>query len=304
MAEILAAAKEIHSLYPEMEIRYGEPMSRHTSFRIGGPAAAMFFPSSPREAAGVYRFLRGEGVPTLILGNGTNLLVSGEALELAVVCMGGAIGFVRGGDGGVIECGAGALLTAVSAFALKNGLTGLEFASGIPGSVGGAVMMNAGAYGGEMKDVVLSVLSADETGELRERRLEECGFSYRHSVFEAENSLILSVKLKLNSGDPDAIRARMEELSARRRAKQPLNLPSAGSTFKRPAGGYAAAMLEGAGMKGRGVGGACISEKHAGFVVSRGDATFDDVLATMEMAKKAVFDKYGVWLEPEVRIIR
>ena len=167
-----------------------------------------------------------------------------------------------------------------------------------------AGMMNAGAYGGEMKDVVLSVLSADETGELRERRLEECGFSYRHSVFETKNSIILSVKLKLSPGDPDAIRARMEELSARRRAKQPLNLPSAGSTFKRPAGGYAAAMLEGAGMKGRGVGGACISEKHAGFVVSRGDATFDDVLATMEMAKKAVFDKYGVWLEPEVRIIR
>jgi len=280
-----------------------EPMSAHTTFRIGGPVRAMFLPASPEETAFLAGALRAAGVRTLVIGNGSDLLVSDAPLEMAVIKLGENMAGVTA-EGSVVHAGAGALIARVAAFARDMGLAGLAFAGGIPASVGGAVYMNAGAYGGEIKNVLQSVTYLDEKMDLRTIAGADCAMAYRHSRFMETEDVILAASFALVPGDREAIGAEMEELARRRREKQPVELPSAGSTFKRPAGGFAAAMIDGAGLKGLAVGGAQVSPKHAGFVVNTGGATFEDVTRLMALIEERVYERYGVRLEPEVRVIR
>ncbi len=286
--------------YPETGVTLGEPMSRHTTFRIGGPVQALLEPKSIGSFVWCVRELEGREIPYFVLGNGSNLLVSdGGHREIALSTA--RLDSLRV-SGDSLICGAGVILSRLGSMALSAGLTGLEFAHGIPGSLGGAVFMNAGAYGGEMKNVVESVTFVDRDGQVRVLPGEECGFGYRTSRFQ-KGGVILSAILRLRPGDPREIRARMEELAQLRREKQPLNYPSAGSTFKRPEGDYASRLIDEAGLKGLRIGGAQVSEKHAGFIVNLGDATFSDVYALMAMVITKVYKNSGVKLEPEVRII-
>ena len=275
-------------------------MSAHCSFRIGGPADLFLEPGSEAELTETLRFLREAGETPVIIGKGTNLLIRDEGVRAPVVHIGEALGGVSA-RGDTLSAGAGESLSRIAMAARDAGLSGLEFAHGIPGSLGGAIVMNAGAYGGEMKDVVASVRYLDETGALCET--EDPGFSYRRSRFSGENGVILGASLRLTPGLTAEIAARMRELWERRSSSQPLSKPSAGSTFKRPATGYAAAMIDGAGLKGFRLGGAQVSEKHAGFVINAGGATCADVLALMAHIQEAVAREYGVLLEPEVKLI-
>lgn len=272
-----------------------EPMSRHTSFRIGGPVRAMVFPGSAEELRDVLRDCEREGLEWFLLGRGSNLLCSDGPIDKIAVHTGEMRSVTAEND--TVTAEAGASLARIAMLAQERGLSGLEFAHGIPGTLGGAVLMNAGAYGGEMKDVIASVTALSGV-----YGNEKCGFSYRRSRFEGD--AVLSATFRLRPGDPEAIRTRMEELMARRREKQPLDLPSAGSTFKRPEGHFAARLIEDCGLKGYAVGGAQVSEKHAGFVVNRGNATFDDVRRLMEHIQETVLRETGVLLEPEVKIIQ
>lgn len=293
-------ALELKRALPGLRLLEGEPMAAHCSFRIGGPAALFAEPSDEAELLALLAALRERGVRPLLLGKGTNVLVTDAGVPGVVVHIGEALGAVRVA-GTRMEAGAGLALSVLAQRAREHSLTGLEFAHGIPGSLGGAVVMNAGAYDGEMKDVVVSVRYLDGEGTLRET--EDMGFAYRRSRFSDGQSVVLSAVLQLREGDGEAVAARMRELGERRRSKQPLDRPSAGSTFKRPARGYAAALIEGAGLKGLSVGGAQVSEKHAGFVINTGNASCADVLALMELVRARVLEKYGVELEPEVRIV-
>ncbi|MBQ2634640.1 MAG: UDP-N-acetylmuramate dehydrogenase [Oscillospiraceae bacterium] len=293
-------ALELKRALPGLRLLEGEPMAAHCSFRIGGPAALFAEPSDEAELLALLAALRERGVRPLLLGKGTNVLVADAGVPGVVVHIGEALGAVRVA-GTRMEAGAGVALSVLAQRAREHSLTGLEFAHGIPGSLGGAVVMNAGAYDGEMKDVVVSVRYLDGEGTLRET--EDMGFAYRRSRFSDGQSVVLSAVLQLREGDGEAVAARMRELGERRRSKQPLDRPSAGSTFKRPARGYAAALIEGAGLKGLSVGGAQVSEKHAGFVINTGNASCADVLALMELVRARVLEKYGVELEPEVRIV-
>ena len=285
---------------PGLDALENEPMSRHCSFRIGGAAAAFCRVSDEAQLAALLALLRREGVPYAVIGRGSNLLVSDGGFPGAVVQLADAPASLRReGDG--VSAWAGVTLARLAVFAREQGLAGLEFAHGIPGSLGGGILMNAGAYGGEMKDVVVSVRYLDAAGAVRETA--EPGFAYRHSRFSDSGEIVLGAALRLRPDAPDAIAARMAELWEKRSASQPLSLPSAGSTFKRPATGYAAAMIDGAGCKGLAVGGAQVSEKHAGFVVNRGGATAADVKALMAQVQRRVLEKYGVELQPEVRFL-
>lgn len=295
---------DIRSALPGLETHENEPMSAHCSFRIGGPARLMACPASGAEAAALLRLLREADAPVELMGKGTNLLVADEGLDAVVVRLGEAISGAELLPGDRVRAGAGISLAKLAVFAAEAGLSGLEFAHGIPGSLGGAVFMNAGAYGGEMKDVLESAEIALPDGTLREAPAEELELSYRHSALEGSGALVTAATVKLTPAEPEAIRARMRELMEKRRASQPLDMPSAGSTFKRPVGGYAAALIDQAGLKGFAIGGAQVSEKHAGFVINRGGATFDDVLRLMEHIQKTVLEKSGVRLEPEVRILK
>ncbi len=295
---------DIRSALPGLEMHENEPMSAHCSFRIGGPARLMACPASGAEAAALLRLLREADAPVELMGKGTNLLVADEGLDAVVVRLGEAISGAELLPGDRVRAGAGISLAKLAVFAAEAGLSGLEFAHGIPGSLGGAVFMNAGAYGGEMKDVLESAEIALPDGTLREVPAEELELSYRHSALEGSGALVTAATVKLTPAEPEAIRARMRELMEKRRASQPLDMPSAGSTFKRPVGGYAAALIDQAGLKGFAIGGAEVSEKHAGFVINRGGATFDDVLRLMEHIQKTVLEKSGVRLEPEVRILK
>lgn len=295
---------DIRSALPGLEMHENEPMSAHCSFRIGGPARLMACPASGAEAAALLRLLREADAPVELMGKGTNLLVADEGLDAVVVRLGEAISGAELLPGDRVRAGAGISLAKLAVFAAEAGLSGLEFAHGIPGSLGGAVFMNAGAYGGEMKDVLESAELALPDGTLREVPAEELELSYRHSALEGSGALVTAATVKLTPAEPEAIRARMRELMEKRRASQPLDMPSAGSTFKRPVGGYAAALIDQAGLKGFAIGGAQVSEKHAGFVINRGGATFDDVLRLMEHIQKTVLEKSGVRLEPEVRILK
>ncbi len=285
---------------PGLDALENEPMSRHCSFRIGGAAAAFCRVSDEAQLSALLALLRREGVPYTVIGRGSNLLVSDGGFPGAVVQLADAPASLRR-EGDCVSAWAGVTLARLAVFAREQGLAGLEFAHGIPGSLGGGILMNAGAYGGEMKDVVVSVRYLDAAGAVRETT--EPGFAYRHSRFSDSGEIVLGAALRLRPDAPDAIAARMAELWEKRSASQPLSLPSAGSTFKRPATGYAAAMIDGAGCKGLAVGGAQVSEKHAGFVVNRGGATAADVKALMAQVQRRVLEKYGVELQLEVRFL-
>ena len=293
-------AEELRANFPNLTVLEREPMKNHCSFRIGGPAAIFTEPASEQELTALCRFLREKGAKRTVIGNGTNLLVSDAGIDGAVIHLGEAFSTVRV-DGESVYAAAGVTLAHLATIAKEAGLAGLEFAHGIPGSLGGAVMMNAGAYGGEMKDVVTAVRYLDAEGNIAET--DEPGFGYRRSIFAGTDNVILGAALQLHRDDPTAIHERMMELWAKRSGSQPLDKPSAGSFFKRPANGYAAAMIEGAGLKGFTVGGAQVSEKHAGFVINAGGATCTDVMALMVQVQKSVFEKYGTQLEPEVRFL-
>ena len=287
--------------YPGAAARENEPMSAHTSLKIGGEAAAYFEPVSAEELKSIVSACAEEGLRYFVLGKGSNVLFADGRLDLAVISTSGLSEIKTEGE--TITAGAGAALSKIASAALAASLTGFETLHGIPGSLGGAVYMNAGAYGGEIKDVCESV-TVLENGEIREYAARDCDFSYRHSAFEDKDAVIISARFRLKPGDPEKIRAIMRDLSDRRRAKQPLEFPSAGSTFKRPTGDFAARLIEEAGLKGRQNGGAQVSEKHAGFLINRGGATFEDFYGLMVTVQKEVFKFSGVLLEPEVRIIR
>ena len=303
MSDISLLLNDIRKAIPALELRENEPMREHCSFKIGGPARAMALPASIDETAALCALLRGAGVSPLIIGNGTNLLVTDEPLERFVIKMSDKMSAIedRGEAGAFALCGVSLARLALSC--AHRSLTGLEFAHGIPGSLGGAVCMNAGAYGGEMKDVLVSAAYLDENAELHEKRGGELELGYRHSAFSDNGCIVLGAEISLQKGNEDDILARMRELSEKRRASQPLDKPSAGSTFKRPAGGYAAALIDECGLRGFAVGGAQVSEKHAGFVINSGGATFKDVLALMDHIRKTVLREKGIELCPEVKII-
>ena len=288
---------------PEMELRVNEPMSKHTTFRIGGPAALMALPKTAGEAKAAVKTARELGIEPFFLGNGSNLLVADEGYPGFIIKLTWDFDGIREVNRG-LEAGSAVLLSRLSNALVGRGLTGLEFAGGIPGSVGGAVTMNAGAYGGEMAQVLESVTFLDEAGEVCTLPVSECGFGYRKSIFSQRKCLILRARFRLEQGDGYAIKARMDELAAKRREKQPLEYPSAGSMFKRPPGHFAAALIDQCGLKGLAVGGAQVSEKHAGFVVNRGGATCADVLELVRRVKEEVLRHTGVELEMEVKVLK
>lgn len=296
----------IHTLtqsFPTLEFLQDEPLRNHCSFRIGGPCAALVRPRSLDELCALRQKLSELGVEPLIIGNGSNLLISDGVLHRIVIKTDALTEIVRDGENGLAAL-SGVSLAKLASTAAGFGLSGLEFAHGIPGTLGGAVVMNAGAYGGEIKDVVTETTYTDETGMLHTVCGAQHDFSYRHSVFSDTDHTVLRCRIALTPGDSGAIRERMAELAAKRRASQPLDKPSAGSTFKRPANGYAAAMIDETGLKGFRIGDAAVSEKHAGFVVNLGKASFADVLSVMEHVQNEVYKKFNVELEPEVKIIR
>ena len=281
-------------------IRQNEPMKNHTTFRVGGPADIFLTPSA-EELPAVLSVCREEQMPVTVIGNGSNLLVGDQGIRGVVICIGFGMRGIRV-DGEKIFLEAGVTLAAAAQQAAKAGLTGLEFASGIPGTFGGAVVMNAGAYGGEMKDVIVSVRVISEDGEILTLSKEELDLSYRHSVIPERGYLVIDGELLLTrEKDPDQITERMEELKKKRIEKQPLEYPSAGSTFKRPEGYFAGKLIMDAGLRGFSVGGAAVSEKHCGFVINKGNATAADICALMDEVTRIVKDKYAVTLEPEVK---
>ncbi|MDY4192684.1 MAG: UDP-N-acetylmuramate dehydrogenase [Oscillospiraceae bacterium] len=285
----------------ECEYTADAPLKDYTTFRIGGPADCLIEPYDEGQVAKVVEFCQKSGIRYQFLGNGSNVLAPDGGVRGAVIRLGPNFSYIRRLSGGEILCGAGATLAQLASFAQKQGLTGLEFAWGIPGSVGGALYMNAGAYGGEMKDAVVSADIVDEAGRTRNVPAAEMELGYRTSVFQHRNWCITRVHLRLREGDPEQIRRCMEDYMERRREKQPLEYPSAGSVFKRPEGNYAGALIEQCGLKGRRVGGAQVSEKHAGFIVNTGGATCRDVLELIGQIQREVADQTGYQLICEVR---
>ncbi|MCL2391171.1 MAG: UDP-N-acetylmuramate dehydrogenase [Oscillospiraceae bacterium] len=302
MDKFSSVIRNITQSLPQLKLRENEPMKDHTSFKIGGPVRVMFFPETAQEVVCIYDLLTKAELPSFILGNGTNLLVSDERMELAVINTMG-LSLVKRTGAHEISAGAGVKLSKLAMFACQCGLSGLEFARGIPGSLGGAVYMNAGAYGGEMKDVVCNTVAYGFELGLQDIVGDAHDFSYRHSRFLFSGEAVLSSIIRLQEDDVHNIRTKMDEFSVRRRESQPLDLPSAGSVFKRPKDGYAGSMIEKAGLKGYRVGGAMVSEKHAGFIVNSGGASFSDVLGVIEHVKETVCKQFGVMLETEIKII-
>ena len=283
-----------------MQILEQEPMSRHTTFRVGGPARFFLIPETEEEVAGAIAESKRRGLPFTVVGRGSNLLVSDAGYDGAVILIGDALAKTQV-CGTTVRAQAGITLAALAAYACRLSLTGLEFAAGIPGSLGGALLMNAGAYGGEMKDVVRSVRLMDPDGTVHEEDVSWMEYGYRSSRAQSEGCIILGAELELKPGDPSVIREAMQDLAERRRSKQPLEYPSAGSFFKRPKGYFAGALIEQAGLKGFSAGGAQVSEKHAGFVINTGGATAADITALQREVVRRVQERFGVTLEPEVR---
>ena len=280
---------ELQNRFPEVEFLLDEPMKKHTTFRIGGPADIYEDPSISQRVP-LLRVLKENNIPHIIIGNGSNLLVSDDGIEGVVISMGrAASGIIVNEEDSTITVEAGAMLSSVASRAAEAGLTGLEFASGIPGSMGGAVYMNAGAYGGEMKDVLISAQLIDSSGEIREVSVEELDLSYRHSALMEKGGIVIGAKLQLASGDREEIKATIEDIRQKRIEKQPLNFPSAGSTFKRPEGYFAGKLIDDTGLRGYTVGGAQVSEKHCGFVINKSDATASDVLTLMKDVDQKVY---------------
>lgn len=302
MKELTSFQKKMADSFPEMELRFWEPMKKHTSFRIGGGAEVMAFPKNSGELSALLKMSALWDIKPAILGAGTNVLAPDRGIDGLVICLKDCMdGMTLAGEDR-IRVAAGVTMTRAAMFAAKNGLAGLEFAHGIPGTVGGGVYMNAGAYGGEVSQVLYQAEIMDLQGKITVTSREDMHFSYRHSRLEEKGGVVVSVTFSLKKDDPEAIMGRMKELMARRSASQPLDLPSAGSAFKRPVGGYAAALIQEAGLKGFRVGDAAISEKHAGFAVNLGAATAEDVKSLLTQVSHRVYEKTGVRLEPEVRI--
>ena len=301
MINLSAFAESLKS--DNFEILINSPMSRQTSFRVGGNADIIAFPSTEDELVSLLKKAADGNIPCMIIGNGSNLLVKDCGIQGLVVKTTGMDPKITV-DGEIIRCSAGASLSKLCMAALENSLTGLEFAYGIPGTVGGAIYMNAGAYGGEIKDVLTSVCHITPDLDVKTVSAEELNLSYRTS-FYAKNAgyIISSAEFRLKKGNKDEIKAKMDDLIGRRKDKQPLEFPSAGSTFKRPEGYFAGALIEECGLKGYRIGGAEVSEKHAGFIINRYSGTATDVLDLIEYVKNTVKEKTGVTLEPEVKIL-
>lgn len=297
--------KEIALFAEEMgaEIIENAPMSKYTSFKCGGNASLLIIPDSVGGIKMIIDFCREKGVEPLVIGNGSNLLVTDGGINGVVIKIGTKLSMLELLDETTIYCQAGASMKSLCMFALENSLSGLEFAYGIPGTLGGAVYMNAGAYGGEMKDVLHSCQHITDDGEFGDFGKDELDLSYRHSAYSNNNYTILSAVLKLKKGDKAEIKEAMDDKLRRRKEKQPLEFGSAGSTFKRPEGYFAGALIEQSGLKGYTVGGAQVSEKHAGFVINKGGATATDVITLIRDVQNKVYDKFGVMLETEVKII-
>ena len=279
-----------------------EPMKKHITFRVGGPAACFLTPSTKEQIREILHICQEEKTPYFILGNGSNLLVSDQGFDGVVLQVYKNMNQVTV-EGEHLRVQAGALLSATARKALEAGLTGMEFAAGIPGTMGGAAVMNAGAYGGEMKDILESVTVLTPEGEQKELKNEELQLGYRTSVVKEKGYIVLEAVLSLKKGDPEAIKSRMDELKEQRVTKQPLEYPSAGSTFKRPEGYFAGKLIQDAGLRGFQVGGAQVSEKHCGFVINRDHATSADICNLMNQVSEIVFEKFSVRLEAEVKKI-
>lgn len=291
--------QKISQYIPENRILRQEPMRLHTTFRVGGPAALFLELQSEQEFRDIMTLLHAEEEDYFTVGNGSNLLISDTGYNGVILHPSKNFCDVRV-EGERLICESGATLAAIARTALEQELTGFEFAAGIPGSLGGAIVMNAGAYDGEMKQVVETVKLITPEGEIITKDSEEMEFSYRHSILKEKPYLVLSVTIKLRKGEKEQIKARMEELAQKRREKQPLEYPSAGSTFKRPEGYFAAKLIQDAGLRGLMVGGAQVSEKHCGFVINKDQATAKDIYELMKRVQEQVKEKYGVMLEPEV----
>ena len=295
--------EKLQAALPALELRSQEPMSRHTSFKVGGPAALMALPKGGEELAEILKIAAEEGVKPFFLGKGSNLLVADEGVDAFVIKMAGGLMKLELEGETTLRVGAGVTLAQAAVFAADHGLTGLEFAHGIPGTMGGGVFMNAGAYDGELIQVIRWAECLDGEGNLLRLEKDEMELGYRTSIFSRKPWLITETCLELTKGDPAAIREKMADLAQRRRSKQPLEFPSAGSTFKRPPGHFAGGLIEQCGLKGKTVGGAQVSEKHAGFVINIGNATCRDILDLIRLVRQTVLDQTGVTLEPEVQML-
>ena len=302
MTELTEFQKKIAALLPNLELRMNESMAKHTSFRIGGGAEVMAFPKTETELAELLKVSALLDCKCAILGAGTNVLAPDEGLSGLVICLKDALTGMEALAENRIRVMAGVTMSRAAVFAANLGLSGLEFAHGIPGTIGGGVYMNAGAYGGEICQICDRVQVMDRQGNTRWLGSEEMEFSYRHSVLETSDDLVICAEFTLTPAQPEEIKARMKELIGKRSASQPLDLPSAGSAFKRPKGGYAAALIDQAGLKGFRVGNAGISEKHAGFAVNLGGATAKDMRQLLQTVSDRVFEQSGIRLEPEIRI--
>ena len=302
MSEMTDFQKKIGVLFPKMSICFEEPLSKHTSFRIGGPAEAMAFPKNREELAELLDKSCLWDRKPVILGAGTNVLAPDEGMRGLIICLKDCLDGMERVDGTSIRVMAGVTMARAAVFAASQGLSGLEFAHGIPGTIGGGVYMNAGAYGGELGSLCREVELMDREGKTHVLTQEQMDFSYRHSCLEETDWIVVSALLSLEPGKEETIRARMKELQAKRLASQPLNYPSAGSAFKRPQGGYAAALIDQAGLKGFRVGDAAISEKHGGFAVNLGKATAEDMKTLLKEVSEKVEAQSGIHLEPEIRV--
>lgn len=298
--------KNIENALKQLNIEFltEEPMKNHTSFRTGGNAEVFSIPKNESEIKAILNLCNKENVPCFVLGNGSNILVPDEGIRNRVVIyLGDNLSYINEKEDGTIVAGAGTKLIQLCRYALSKELSGLEFAYGIPGSVGGAAYMNAGAYGGEMKDVLVKINHINEDGTDGFTEGDEMDLSYRHSAYSSEKKIITSVELKLQNGDKEEIEAKMKDFLGRRKDKQPLEYPSAGSVFKRPEGYFAGALIEQSGLKGKRIGGAMVSEKHAGFIINYDNATTSDVLELIDFCRETVKDKFSVTLEAEIKSV-
>ncbi|MCT4583536.1 MAG: UDP-N-acetylmuramate dehydrogenase [Peptostreptococcaceae bacterium] len=296
------AFNDLKNIMDKENILLNEPMKNHTSFKVGGPANMLLEPQSKEEISQIIKYLNKNDLKYFVIGNGSNLLIKDGGLDLVVIKIGEKFSDFKINKNKVISK-SGALLSVLSKSILKHSLKGFEFASGIPGSLGGAVYMNAGAYGGEMKDIVSKVTVVDKTGEIIVLDSADLGFEYRKSIIASNDYIVVEVELELEEGKYEEIKEYMDELTLKRTTKQPLDMPSAGSTFKRPQGYYAGKLIEDTGLRGLYHRGAQVSEKHCGFVVNKDNANAKDILTLIDIIKSAVYDKFKVKLEEEVRII-
>jgi UDP-N-acetylmuramate dehydrogenase len=299
---------KINELYEDMtsvvrgNILKDEPLKNHTYFKIGGPASILVEPEDTEDLKTVLKLIKKHGVECFIIGNGTNLLVSDDGYKGAIVKIGEKFNYFEVNEN-IVVAGAGVLLSTLAKFLARESLAGFEFASGIPGYLGGAIYMNAGAYGGEMKQIVKSVKCIDYDGNIHDFSNEDMEFTYRHTKLTDSEYIVLEAELELTHGDKNEIMSIIKDLNEKRTTKQPLNLPSAGSTFKRPVNGYASKLIEDAGLKGLRYKGAMVSDKHSGFIVNCDNACCNDVLELMRIVISTVNDKFGIKLEPEVKIV-